>query len=166
METIKIRFADLRQAAEQVLTFVEKQLGCEAKYGLRTGVEEDMGIVGLDTEELLLSFSKQFSVDVSKFDFTGMISPEPGAGCTPLYGFVFLFFLAIYILAWTSKLLTGLIYWPFNPKAATSLIEEPVGNPFIFAPKPYQEVLTVGDFVASAAVGHFVKRERVRFVLV
>ncbi|WP_162910556.1 DUF1493 family protein [Hymenobacter oligotrophus] len=171
METIEVRFADLRRAAEQVTAFVEKQLGCEAEYGLRTGVEEDMGSAGLDTEQLLCEFSEQFRVDVSKFDFTGFISPEGFQdGGTPLWIILGLFFLAVYVIAWTTKFLIGAIYWPFNPKAATSFINEPIGNPFHSTPAPprksQHDILTIGDFVASAAAGYFVKRERVRFVFI
>ncbi|QIX63340.1 DUF1493 family protein [Hymenobacter sp. BT18] len=165
MEIIEVRFADLRRAAEQVPAFVEDRLGCKAEYGLRTGVEEDMCVVGLETEELLLEFSEQFRVDVSKFDFTGLISPEGFEG-NPLHLIVFLLFLSVYAVAWTTKLLIGLVYLPFNSKAAISLIKEPIGNPFASTPKPRHEILTIGDLVASAAAGHFVKRERVRFVLV
>ncbi|MCR5886224.1 DUF1493 family protein [Hymenobacter sp. J193] len=172
METIEVRFADLRRAAEQVPAFVEDRLGGEAEYGLRTGIEEDMGSAGLDTEELLLEFSKQYSVDLSKFDFTGMISPELDSDSNPLFSLFFLFFIIVYAVAWSTKFLVGTVYWPFNPKAATRFIKEPIGNPFASTsaptskPRPLCDILTIGDFVASAAAGRFVKRERVRFVLV
>ncbi|MBG8553482.1 DUF1493 family protein [Hymenobacter guriensis] len=164
METIEVRFTDLRRAAEQVPAFVEDRLGCKAECGLRTGVEEDMSITGLDTEELLLEFSEQFSVDLSQFDFTGLITPESVGN--PLHLILFLLFLPVYAVAWTTKLLLGLVYLPFNSEAAISLIKKPISNPFASPPKPRHEILTIGDFVASAAAGRFVKRERVRFVLV
>jgi hypothetical protein len=172
METIEIRSANLRRAAEQVPAFIEKLLGCEADHGLRTSVEEDMGSAGLDTEELILSFSKQFDVDISRFDFTGFISAEPGVDVNPLYGLVLLFMLAVCVVGWATKFLIGVVYWPFNPKAAAALIQEPIGNPFasttasVPVPCCRQDSLTIGDFVASAAAGHFVKREQVRFVLI
>ncbi|QJX48536.1 DUF1493 family protein [Hymenobacter taeanensis] len=169
METIYIRFSDLRRAAEQVPTFVKEALWWEDAYNLRTGIEEDMGCGGEDTEELLLSFSERFSVDISNFDFTGLISSEPGSDGNPLYTFLLLFYVAVYLIAWVVKLLVGIFYWPFNPKSATKLIKEPIGNPFaseLQQPKSPQEILTIGDLVASAAAGHFVKRERVRFVIV
>jgi hypothetical protein len=164
METIEVRFADLRRAAEQVPAFVQQQLGCEVEQGLATSIEDDMGSYGLDTIELLESFAAQFTVDVTGFDFTGLITPESRGN--PLNLIVFLLFIAVYAIAWTTKSVIGLVYWPFNPKAAIRLITEPIGNPFASKPKPRHDILTVGDFVASAAAGHFVKRERVRFVLV
>jgi hypothetical protein len=166
MKTIPVRFVDLRRAAEQVPAFVEKQLSCEAERGLRTAIEDDMGSAGLDTEELLLDFSKQFKVDISKFDFTGLISPEGGHW---LASILLLPLLAIHILAWAMKLLLVLLLWTFNPNQAKALlgtsIEGLINKLLNIAPKPRHQVLTIGDFVASAATGHFVKRERVRFVL-
>jgi hypothetical protein len=120
METIPIRFSDLRRAADQVPTFVKEALWWKDGYNLRTGIEEDMGCAGLDTEELLLSFSKQFSVDISKFDFIGFISPEPGSGGNPLYVFLFLFYIALYFIGrLIPKLLPILLK---NPLAILSLL--------------------------------------------
>ncbi|UOQ51525.1 DUF1493 family protein [Hymenobacter cellulosivorans] len=170
METIEVRFTDLRRMAMQVLAFVETQLACEAQERLRTSIEDDMGSYGDDTVELLENFAKQFNVDVTKFDFTGFISPEGFEDGNPLHLIVFLLFISVYAVAWATKLMMGLTYLPFNPKAAISLIKVPIGNPFApthaLHPKSRHDTLTIGDFVASAAAGRFVKRERVRFVLV
>ena len=63
-QEITIRFADLRRAAETVPAYVRETLGVDEQVTLYTAIEDDLGIVGLDMQELLFDFSKKYQVDL------------------------------------------------------------------------------------------------------
>ncbi len=170
-EEITLRFGDLRRAVQTVPAYVQELSGVDEPLTLRTAIEDDLGMVGLDTEALLLDFGKQYQVDLTRFDFTGFIGPEPTVNplilLLPLYA-------ALFLLAWLANGVAALGWAPFNLARARLMLKAGVGAPATTArallfpdarPRTAAEVLTVGDLVASAAAGYFVKRERVRFVL-
>ncbi|MBO2011010.1 hypothetical protein [Hymenobacter negativus] len=81
---------------------------------------------------------------------------------------------ALWLLGWLANGVAALCWATFNWAKARLMLEGGVDAPttvvreLLFPavrPQPTAQVLTLGDFVASAAVGYFVKRERVRFVL-
>jgi hypothetical protein len=171
-ETIVVRFADLRRAVETVPAYVQELSGVDEPLTLRTAIEDDLGMAGLDTEGLLLGFGKKYRVDLSQFDFTGLISPEPTGN--PLQLVLLLLYAALFLLAWLANGVAALCWAPFSRAKARLMLKAGVGDPATIAqallfpaarPQPTAQVLTVGDLVASAAVGYFVKRERVRVVL-
>ncbi len=162
---IPVRFAELRRLTNEVPAYMAELVGVEIKpWPLRTAVEDDWGVAGLDTEELLVAFGEKYRVDLSRFDFTGFISPEGmtlGQGC-------FATVVAGPLLAlWLIKAALAGLCWLFIRSWAAVIWQLSVRQIlWPTKPRPTLEVLTTGDFVASAAAGHFVKRERVRFVLV
>lgn len=168
METILIRYAELRRAADQVQGYLTGLAWWEEPYGLHLRLEEDLGLGGLDTKEFLTEFGARFQVDLSRFDFSTYISPEPGTIYLP-GPLQWLFSLPVYLLIWASCLLVAAICLPFSRRRAqhfwqrTSSMGWPTAQPVEYSPGPYP--LCFGDLVASAAVGRFVKREAVRFVL-
>ncbi|MBW3126943.1 DUF1493 family protein [Hymenobacter profundi] len=159
---IAVRFADLRRLAHEVPPYLATMVGTQNEpWTLRTAVEDDWGVAGLDTEELLLAFGEKYRVDLTKFDFTGFISPE---GLTPWQGCVATVLLPSLLFLWLIKTAVAGLCWLFNRSWASAIWHfslTSIGS----KPRPYSEVLTTGDFVASAAAGLFVKRERVRFAL-
>ncbi|MDB5267001.1 MAG: hypothetical protein JWP58_41 [Hymenobacter sp.] len=170
-EEITVRFADLRRAVETVPAYVQELSGVGEPLTLRTAIEDDLGMIGLDTEELLRTFGQQFRVDLTRFDFTGLISPEPGGN--PLVVLLLLLYVALWLLAWVANGIAALCWAPFSLVRARRMLQAGIGAlpPVVQSlspaarPWPTAQVLTVGDLVASAATGYFVKRERVRFVL-
>ena len=171
-EEISVRFADLRRAVETVPAYVRELSGVDEPLTLRTAIEDDLGMIGLDTEELLVGFGKQFRVDLTRFDFTGLISPESTGN--PLVALLVLLYLALWLLGWVANGVAALCWAPFNWAKARLMLEGGVDAPttvvreLLFPearPRPTSQILTIGDFVASAATGYFVKRERVRFIL-
>ncbi|UOR07056.1 DUF1493 family protein [Hymenobacter aerilatus] len=160
---IPIRFADLRRLVREVPPYLSDFVGVKNEaWTLRTAVEDDWGVAGLDTEQLLLAFGKKYRVDLAKFDFTGYITPDdlpPWQACLSSVLLPSLLFL------WLIKTAVAGLCWLFN-RSWTSAIWRFSLTGIFTKPRPYTEVLTTGDFVASAAAGQFVKRERVRFVLI
>ena len=172
-QEITIRFADLRRAAETVPAYVRETLGVDEQVTLYTAIEDDLGIVGLDMQELLFDFSKKYQIDLLQFDFTGCISPEP-TGDMLLPVLLLPLFAMLFLLAWAANVIAALCCAPFSLSRAPLMLRAGIGDPFTIArellfpnmrPRPAAQILTVGDFVASAATGYFVKRERVRFAL-
>ena len=109
---------------------------------------------------------------MSKFDFTGCISPESTGN--PLVLVLLPLYAGIFILAWITNIIVALCYTPFSLQKAELMLKAGIGKPSTIArelifpdwhPRPANQILTVGDFVASAATGYFVKREKVHFVL-
>lgn len=171
---ITIRFADLRRAVETVPAYVREALGVRETVTLRTAVEDDLGITGLDTEALLVDFGRDYRVDLTKFDFTGCISDESQEFSCLLVLVLLPLYVVLFLLAWAANALVALCWAPFNLSKANLMLRAGVGKPSAivqtllfphYQPRPSAQVLTIGDFVASAAAGYFVKRERVRFVL-
>ncbi|MGI4741150.1 MAG: DUF1493 family protein [Janthinobacterium lividum] len=157
-QEILIRFADLRRLAVAVPAYITERVD-EQSPSFKTRIEDDLGCSGDDMVELLEKFSKTYYVDVANFDFTGLISPEGGdvLGC--------LLAAAYFLVGWLLKTLAGLLCWPFDSQLAQHLWQQHVPafwRPANAQPKP----LNIGDFVASAAVGQFVRREQVYFRLV
>jgi len=167
---IVVSFSELRRLATTVPAYLAHFVGVEETVNLQTAIEDDLGLFDLDAQMLLWEFSKKYQVDLAGFDFTGLVSSD---GWAPFPGLFQLFLFALRGLllfpAWLVKLTAGALCWPFDGVWARAIWK--INLPEIFLPsQPYQrprpsQVLTLGDFVASAAAGHFVKRERVRFVV-
>jgi hypothetical protein len=176
METqeIPVRFADLRRVATSVPSYIKDLLGVTEPVTLRSAIEDDFGVCGLDTESLLLQFGEQYQVDLTRFDFTGCISDESTEYSCVLVLLLLPAFLALFLLAWTANIIAAVCYAPFGIEKARLMLQAGIGNPATIArtllfpsvrPRPQEKILTVSDFVASASTGYFVKRENVRFVL-
>ena len=166
------RFSDLRRLASSIPSYVAEKVGVDDLPTLRTAIEDDLGIVGLDTQELILEFSETYKVDLSKFNFTGCISPEPNGN--PLIFVLLPLYAGLFIVAWIANIVAALCYAPFSLQKAELMLKAGIGKPSTIArelifpdmhPRPANQILTIGDFVASAATGYFVKREHIRFVL-
>ena len=48
---------------------MQNEYWLEEDSGLKTSIENDLGITGLDAEELLKAFSKQFNTDLNNLNF-------------------------------------------------------------------------------------------------
>jgi acyl carrier protein len=71
----------------QVTSLIEKQMGKYRKPITReTCLENDLGISGDDAVELLLAYSKKFSVDISKLDIRKYFMPEGDTILSSLIG--------------------------------------------------------------------------------
>jgi hypothetical protein len=171
-EEVLVRFSDLRRLASSIPNYVAKKVGENKLPTLKTAIEDNLGIVGLDTQELIFEFSEAYTVDLSKFDFTGCISPEPSGN--PLILVLLPLYAGLFILAWIANIIAALFYAPFSLQKAELMLKAGIDKPSTIArelifpdlhPRPTNQILTIGDFVASAATGYFVKREQVRFVL-
>ncbi|HEX8330330.1 MAG TPA: hypothetical protein VF629_22560 [Hymenobacter sp.] len=171
-EEILVRFADLRRLASSIPDFVADKLGGDGRPTFQAAIEDDFGMVGLDTESLLLEFGETYRVDLTRFDFTGCISPEPLGN--PLIVVLIPPYVALFALAWVTNAVAALCHAPFSLSKARLMLKAGIGDPATIArellfpplrPRPAAQILTVGDLVASAATGYFVKREKVRFVL-
>jgi hypothetical protein len=164
-QEVSARFADLRRLASTIPPYLAKQVGVDETPTLRTAVEDDFGLAGLDTESLILEFSEKYQVDLSKFDFTGFISSEGPDSI--IGGYIAVIVMLLVFPIWLCKLLIALLFWPFSKLMAKSISGFSILGFFSpHKPRPLNEVLTTGDFVASAALGRFVKREQVKFTLV
>ncbi|MBO2011003.1 DUF1493 family protein [Hymenobacter negativus] len=176
METqeIAVRFADLRRVATSVPPYIKDLLGVTEPVTFRSAIEDDFGLCGLDTESLLTQFGEKYQVDLTRFDFTDCISSEVSESSCLLVLVLLPAFLALFILAWTANIIAAICYAPFGLEKARLMLRAGIGNPATIArtllfpnvsPRPQEKILTVSDFVASAATGYFVKRENVRFIL-
>ena len=152
--------------------YAREQSGVDEPLTLRTALEDDLSIIGLDMHELLEGFGERYGVDLTRFDFTGLISPE--SGCNPLVALLLALYGALWVLGWVANVVAALCWLPFSWAKARLMLRAGIGEPATVArallfpawqPQTSAQVLTVGDLVASAAVGYFVKRERVRLVL-
>lgn len=62
---------------QKIRTFIVKETGVKpSKITLDAELEDDLGISGDDTVDLLTAFSKEFNVDISRFRARDYIRPE------------------------------------------------------------------------------------------
>lgn len=171
-EEVLVRFSYLRRLVSSIPDYVAEKVGDDELPTLSTAIEDDLGIVGLDTESLLTEFGETYNVDLSKFDFTGCISPEPNGNLLILV--LLLLYAGLFLLAWIANIIAAFCCAPFSLQKAGLMLKAGIGKPSTMArelifpdmhPRPANQILTIGDFVASAATGYFVKRGQVRFVL-
>ena len=167
-QEIPVRFSELRQLATTVPPYLAHFVGVDAEVSLQTAIEDDLRITDLDVEMLLVEFGRKYQVDLSDFDFTGFITYD---GWAPYPGIFLLLRLTFYVVmllpAWLVKVAVAALCWPFDARWALAIWKTNLLKILFPLKQPLpSEVLTLGDFVASAAAGYFVKRERVRFVLV
>ncbi|WP_133273002.1 DUF1493 family protein [Hymenobacter radiodurans] len=175
METIQVSFTELRRTTQRVITFMQVEYWLEADSGLRTAIEDDLGITGLDAEELLKAFSKQFDTDLTDLNFDQYFASE-GMEINSLKGVLLapiaIAFCALLLVWFFVQCLLSLLALPFDKQEARKVFEfSLIGKWGLYSrrrwPNTHPETtFNIGDLVASAAAGHFVKRERVRFVLV
>jgi len=62
----------------ELINFISLKAGIdqgEVNYGAL--IEDDLGVTGEDTEQLMVEFSKLFKVDIANFDFGKYFNEEP-----------------------------------------------------------------------------------------
>ncbi|CAL1519026.1 DUF1493 family protein [Chitinophaga sp. MM2321] len=61
-----------------LVTFIHNYSGSfDLPIRMETSIENDLGITGDDGEDLIVEFSKKYSVDIKNFYFTKYFYPEP-----------------------------------------------------------------------------------------
>lgn len=75
---------DRERGFQELILFVRDQIR-EYKQSItrETLIEDDLGVTGDDAEELLVSFSAKFKVDISEFNFGKYFNDEPTAFSFP-----------------------------------------------------------------------------------
>ena len=62
---------------QQLINFISEQTGVEPEdIKPEAGFEDDLGVFGDDTVELVIAYAERFNVDISNFIFKKYISPE------------------------------------------------------------------------------------------
>lgn len=163
-QEIPVRFADLRRLARSVPAYLAERAGETIVPTLRTELEEGLSLYGDDTVETITGFARTYHVEIVEFDFTGLISPEG----TDLAAFLlFLLQFAYPLVGSLLKAVLSLLCWPIASHLAKRIWQQQLPRFWPPANEHSQpDALTIGDFVASAAVGRFVRREQVCFQLV
>lgn len=63
---------------EQLIQFIREEIReFKLPIGLSTQIEDDLGVTGVDAEQLIKSISKKFGVDISEFNYEKYFHPEP-----------------------------------------------------------------------------------------
>lgn len=66
-----VKFADL-------ISFIREEAGeFNLEINENTLIEDDLGVTGVEAEELIFNFSSKYGVDISKFDPSQYFNPEP-----------------------------------------------------------------------------------------
>ena len=130
-EEVLVRFSDLRRLASSVPNYVAEKVGEDKLPTLKTAIEDDLGIVGLDTQELIFKFSEAYKVDLSKFDFTGCIGPEPSGN--PLIFVLLPLCAGLFMIAWIANIAAALCYAPFSLQKAELMLKAGIGRPSTIA---------------------------------
>ncbi len=163
-QEIPIRFAELRRLATAIPAYLAERSGETTVPTLRTELENELSLTGDDLVETITEFADAYRVDVMAFDFTGLISPEGMDAVAPLFCLLAMIY---FLVGWLLKTAVALFCWPFNHHLARRIWQQQVPAFWRAAAEQAQpKALTIGDFVASAAVGQFVRREQVYFRLV
>ncbi len=118
-----------------MLKLVQTTLAGQEPISLKTSVDDDLGIAGLDWDMFLEEYEKEFKAQLQGLEYTDYFPKE---------GLTFVDFL----LGLTRLLWLLLIYHPAR------LLNIEKKNTFWYS-EP--QVLTIGDLVLSALAGEFLK---------
>ena len=133
--------------------FVEDFSGA-VQLTLDSRIEGDIGLTGMDAEELLINFSNYFSVDFSNFDFDEHFYPE-GLGLEEVV------LLPIFTIALVLKQLALGISFCCYPSNQEQIRQFNLWR--FLSPQGEKADMTVGDLICSAAVGHYNPRHKMHF---
>lgn len=64
-QLLPIRFADLRRLAREVPVYLAAQSYVSETPALAAGVEDELGLAGPDTAELILRFAEAYNVELA-----------------------------------------------------------------------------------------------------
>ncbi len=174
MEVIQVSFAELRSITQQVISFVQDKYWLEQDSTLKTSIEDDLGITGIDAEELLNAFSELFNVDLCNFDFDEYFAYEGKAINNPidiLLTPLAVMAMALLLVAFFAQCLLSLAILPLNKRKAKEVLDFSLTSQWgIYSRRRWpnknpERTFNIGDLVASAVAKRFVKREQIRFVL-
>lgn len=167
MEIVRTTYSELRSASASVIAFLEKEYWWEEERGLKTELENDLGITGDDGAELMEKFSKQFAVDISSFEFDQYFYPEP-SGSNPLV----LIYCLLLLIAFLLKVLLAVLLLPFSPKKGRQIWKHSLTSRWNrwteewFEDKQEERLkLKVEDLIVSVVKGRFTQRQEVKFIL-
>jgi len=63
----------------ELVMFVRNQIGVyDTLITRKTLIEDELGVTGDDAEDLLITFSRRYNIDISNFNFTKYFYDEPG----------------------------------------------------------------------------------------
>ncbi|GGK89683.1 DUF1493 family protein [Rufibacter glacialis] len=131
-------FSELRRTSEKMLKLVQRTLAGQEPVNLRTSINDDLGIAGLDWDMFLEEYEKEFKAQLHGLEYTDYFPKEGLTFVDSLLGWTrLLWLLIIYLPARLLEIEKKKILWYTEPQA-----------------------LTIGDLVLSALAGEFVKREQ------
>ena len=147
----------------------------EKDSNLKTAIENDLGITGLDAEELFKSFSKEFNTDMSDLDFDKYFAYE-GKEMDSFKGIlvapVAISGLLLLFIFFLIQCVVGLIILFFDKQKAKKIFGFSLtGTWGLYSRRRWpnkhpENTFNLGDLVASAVAGRFVKREKIHFKLI
>ncbi|MFC0609796.1 hypothetical protein ACFFGQ_18805 [Rufibacter quisquiliarum] len=131
-------FSELRRTSEQMLRLVQRTLAGNVEINLRTSINYDLGILGLDWDIFLEEYEVTFKAQLHGLIYTDYFDEEvPPLKDILLIPIRIFWLLLVYIPARLVGINKNRIFWYKE-----------------------QPPLTVGDLVLSAIAGQFVKREK------
>ena len=167
METIQIRFSELRSVSTSVIAFLENEYWWE-DGSFKTEIENDLGITGNDGSELMEKFSKRFQVDIASFQSEQYFDPEP-SGINPL---VLIFTLLALTTIMLKVLLVGLVF-PFSRVKSQQVWDYSLTSWWNRWSDEWDEenleeiksILRLEDLIVTVVKGRFTPRQEVKFIL-
>jgi len=168
METLYVEYPTLRRTVEQVQQFMIHASGVDT-CTLKSSLEDDLSLYDDDISFLLEEFATKFTVDFRQSDFDRYFtsgSSEGGLLRQLVMYPITLAYVGFLLIFWLGQQALALLVWPFSTPQAEWIMDFSL-NEYIYPQpkKPAVDTFNVGDLVASAVAGRFVKREHARFVL-
>ena len=165
-EIIPVTFSALRQLSEEVMRFTTEKIWIpDNGISLRSSLNDDFGIAGLDIEEFLLEFSEQYQVNLEGLNFYEYFIGE--GGLIYVYGdirdVIFLPFIIVYKI--TEWLIVVLIRYCFSKQIAIAF--EKYANGVFYKITFTKPLLpfTVADLITCAVTRKFRLRKQVYYKL-
>ncbi|WBL23798.1 DUF1493 family protein [Zunongwangia sp. HRR-M8] len=153
-EKLNITFSELRRIYSAVILFTEKRASWYKKPNSKTRIEEDLGFYGMDNEQFLLDFSKEFNVDFENLEYSEYLTSEWEVA-NPKY----LIYLPIVVPYNLIKILLRIIIWSLDNKLSGKIKKNKLPIKDL---KPKKDI-TIGDLISTIAKKEFTERKTIHY---
>ena len=160
-DVIRLDYTELRLMTEKVLSYVRDICGDTEQVGLKSRLENDLGMTGDDVSEFLTRFSEKFEVNFTGFDFDKHFNIE---GFSPIELLLAVPVLTFVISFNCFKLMIDFVGYKYKLLEEIDRINYP-GKILEFLLGKEKKDLMIGDLVVFYVTRKFLKREEVFFEL-
>ncbi len=146
MTTVEVEYTVIRSVLERMYGLVRRTIAGSERTTLQTAIYHDLGVLGLDWDEFLVEYEKEFNCQMVGLTYEDYFDNE-GVALKDLWKLpvILVWLLFITLPAWILRLDTQKLKHPWS--------------------MPDKPRLTIGDLVVSVILKRFEKRENIKITI-